>query len=309
MRMKKFARMQLVRWRRVLQFDLRMKNYRLIIFFCLFSCSSNNVDPIKGSMNVFDYDGILYHTPGGAYGLYNKINGSYYYYFLIGTTGQFQQPGTINIAGASVTGNYVRVLLVADSLDKFYGEYSIDYNNLNIVKVDNNMDTLKEGKIILSKGVNEILQIEIRATSKSNKMLDLRAELTTGGIAFRVYRKVKGSFQLQSNIYDLARSTAVLKSEPEQSVITFEDDNDIFASQIAFYVNDTDKVLDATYPNNSGYVSVFDYSKNETIYRSDFGNASISLVKNQNGYNTKFKIKTLLGDSVNGNYSGNIELF
>ena len=43
MRMKKFARMQLVRWRRVLQFDLRMKNYRLIIFFCLSSCSSNNV--------------------------------------------------------------------------------------------------------------------------------------------------------------------------------------------------------------------------------------------------------------------------
>src|SRR5262245_45584431 len=104
---------------------------RLQMRYCFFllalvtvSCTNlDEDDPIAGLMNVFIFDGGTYATPGGAYHLYDKAGDDYYYYFLIGTTDQFQPNKTI--ADARVVGDFVRILFVGDTLDQFYGEHPI----------------------------------------------------------------------------------------------------------------------------------------------------------------------------------------
>lgn len=286
-----------------------MKYYNSIIIILLLftSCTSDNElkDPLEGLANGFKYDGKLYNSPGFYYDLYNKINHQYYYYFLIGTTGQFE-PNKI-ISKAQIAGNFVRILLTADSLDKIDGEYDIEFNDLNIVSIDNGADTIKEGRLILKKGINKRQIIEVRATTQSNKRLDLRAEFNTGSIAYRVYRTVEGNFSLHSKSYDISRVSTVYKAGESRMAIEFMDDNDVFATVIAFNVDETDGILDPAYPVNGGLVSIYDYSISERIYFSYFADGQFEFINTANGYDIKFEINTSLGDVVKGEYKGVVE--
>lgn len=284
--------------------------YFLLLSVLLMACSytRNEVqDPIAGLHNVFSYDGKIYNTAGVDYNLYNKVNGVYYYYFVTGTTGQFLANDTIS--KARVAGDFVRILLMADSLDKIFGQYPIVSNDLNVVCVDNKTDTIAAGQLIISQNENNRTELQVRATTKTNKKLDARGEFSTGGIAYRVYRTVKGSFSLKDSIYDLSRAWNKYDSVSSQMTIVFEDNNDIIASQILFTVNDPDRTINSIYSANSGYVVVRSIPAKESRYYDFVGGAKLEFVKLGDKYIAQIKLRTIKGDSLKGTYSGVIERF
>lgn len=280
----------------------------LLFLSVIHSCSTENeiVDPLEGLNNVFIYDGVRHDSPGGAYNLYDKINGQYYYCFLVGTTGHFNYNGK-NVEVATVDGNFVRIFLKADTLDKFNGIYGLPYNPLNIIDVDGTTDTIQEGKLTLSYGEHNRHVLELKGKSDKNKSLNLRAELLTGQIVYKLSRTVEGHFSLMSKDYDISRAWAVFKPADSQATIVFEDDDEIFATQIALVVNETDNNLDTNYPTNLGYVSIYDHTLDRNVYFSDFINGKLEFTKNLDKYRVKIDIRTVKGDSIRGIYEGTIE--
>lgn len=286
-----------------------MRRLVILFFLCIIhSCSTDNeiVDPLEGLNNFFVYDGVKYDSPGGAYNLYDKINGQYYYCFLVGTTGQFNDDGK-NVEEATVDGNFVRIFLKADTLDKFNGSYDLPQNPLNIIDIDGTTDTIREGKLTLSYGENNRHVLALKAKSDKNKNLNLRAELLTGQIAYKLSRTVEGQFSFMSKDYAISRAWAVFKPADSQTTIAFEDDDGIFATQIVLVVNETDNNLDPTYPTNLGYVTIYDYTLDRRLYFSDFTNGKFEFTKDIDKYRVKIDIRTVKGDSITGIYKGMIE--
>lgn len=279
------------------------------VLLLVLSCTKNEVqDPITGLHSVYRYDGVTYNSSGVFYNLYNKVNSQYYYYFLIGakTAQQFSLNDTI--AKAQVDGDFIRVLFVGDSLDKIFGQHQIQSSDLNVLRINNKMDTITDGQLIFSLTEAKHTELQIIATTKGNKRLDARAEFETGSIAYRVYRTVKGSFSLKDSIYDLSRAWNKYDSTLSQMTIVFEDNNDTIASQILFTVSDSDRTVNSTYSTGSGYVRLNDIPKS-TRYYDFIQGAKLEFVPMGAKYNAQIKLRTTKGDSVKGTYYGVIEKY
>lgn len=293
-------------------------NFRMLIALIIIiisSCEDKEVftDPLNGQTNVFSLDGEIYSTTPGAYFLYDKIDKQFYYCILIGTTGSFVFSKNLNESYVKY-GDFVRIFVQADSLDKFHGSYGMLTNESNIISISGQSEIIKSAEINLKTDLSSLGIIEIKATTNSGKKLDLRAQLGTGSVAYKIIRTVEGEFDFNSDSYDISRVSTQYSENDNKLTLIVGDESEAIGSQIVFYITKTENTIPGTYLGSqsttengfTGYVSIYDLIEGNQILNSGFNEGTLQIEQDGENYNISFDIKTFSGYIITGHYSGEI---
>jgi len=291
--------------------------FRLLLglIIIISSCEDKEVytDPLNGQTNVFRFDGEIYYTSPGAYSLYDKIDNQFYYCFLIGTTGSFVFPKNINESYVEY-GDFVRIFLQADSLGKIDGSHDILINENNIISTSGKTEIINDGKIQLKTDSYGFGIIEIKAITNSGRKLNLRAQITTGSIAYKIIRTVEGEFDFNSDSYDISQATTYYSENDNKLTLVIGDESEAIGSQIVFYINKSENTIPGTYLGTqsptencfTGYVSIKNLIDDNQILYSGFNEGTLQVEENGENYNISFDIMTFSGHTITGHYSGEL---
>lgn len=279
------------------------------------SCKDQEViiDPLNGQTNIFILDGNVYNTTGGAYFLYDKIGEQFYYCFLIGTTGSFVFPKNVNESYVEY-GDFVRIFLQADSIGKIDGSFDILDNENNIVSISGQTEIIGDGKINLKTDSYGFGIIEVSAKTNSGKKLNLRTELTTGSIAYKIIRTVEGEFEYNSESYDISQAFSQYNESENKLTLAVQDISETIGSTIVFYINKPEYTIPGTYSgtlsatenNFTGYISITNIIEDSQILQVGFNEGTLLVEQDGENYNISFDIKTFSGYTITGHYSGEV---
>jgi hypothetical protein len=285
----------------------------IIIIFS--TCEDKEVvtDPLSGQINVFTFGGQIYNTTGGSYFLYDKIDGQFYYCFLVGTTGSHVFPKNVNDSYV-VYGDYVRVFLQADSLDNILGSHDITTNENNAIIISGQTEKIGEGVLNLRTDLNDIKIIEIDARTDSGKKINLRAELTTLSIAYKIIRTVEGEFEHNSDSYDISQAFSSYNESQSKLTLGVQDESEAIGSQIVFYIDKTENTIPGIYLGNqsatencfTGHISINNIIEDNQILQADFNEGTLQVEQDGENYSITFNIRTFSGYTITGHYTGEV---
>lgn len=279
------------------------------------SCDDKEViiDPLNGQMNIFAFDGKTYNTVGGSYFLYDKVDEQFNYCFLIGTTGSWVFPKNINESYVEY-GDFVRIFLQADSIGKIDGSFDIITNENNIISLSGQTEIIEEGKIGLKTDSHGFGPIEINAKTNSGKKLNLRAQLISGGIAYKIIRTVEGEFEYNSDSYDISQAFSQYNESEDKLTLAIQDESETIGSQIVFYINKPENTIPGTYlgtlsateNNFTGYISIKNIIADNQILQVGFNEGTLLVEQEGEKYNITFDVKTFSGQIITGHYLGDV---